>query len=288
MSNNGKLYLSSELNNNEYHAEKYHSSSSNLKDLITTKPGRWHKEGELWGIEKFHKEKVLHEKGEPKVSNAFDEGSLAHCLILEPHLLDEEFAVYPGFRKAGKDYLDFKAREVSSQNRTIVSKSQYKKVESWVKGYEKNGTAVDLLKGCEFESSLFCTMDGVKVKVRADAINVEQGYIADVKTTSYDTDVDSFANTVLDFKYQLSGALYCKAFEQYYGKPFDFYFVVLGKKDRSCEVFKLGAKSMGDGLDMVRKALSTYKKCEKSGIWKNNSIAKSSVKCYDDYEIQEV
>ena len=87
MSDKWKVYKGSELSNADYHGEKEHSSSSNIKDLITEKPGRWHKEGQLWGVEKYYEEKVLGNKKPQEQKNSFDEGSLAHCMILEPHFV---------------------------------------------------------------------------------------------------------------------------------------------------------------------------------------------------------
>lgn len=284
---NWKVFKGDDLTNEEYHAEKDHSSSSNLKDLNKTEKGRWDKD-DLWGIEKYYQEKILGVRSEQKENNAFAEGSLAHCLILEPHMLEQDFAIYPGFRKAGNDYKAFKAAEEVGLNRTIISKSQFKKVESWVTAYEGNQTAVDLIKGSNTEYSLFGEINGIKIKVRADAINIEEGYIADVKTTAYDTDQNSFKETVMDFQYELSGALYAKLFSMYYGKPFEFLFIVLGKKDKSCEVYRLGDDSVKKGDKKIRDALSVHNKCSKSGIWLNNKVDKKEIKCYDNYEILDV
>lgn len=269
------IYKGSQLSNNDYHAEKDHLSSSNLKMLLKD-------------IEKFYQEKILHNKGPQLDIPAFAEGSYVHGLILEPHLLDDEFTVFPNFRKAGKVWETFKAAEVSGKNRTIISKPQAKRCEGLVEGYKKNKTAVDMVNGCKKEFSLFLTLDNVPIKVRADLINIEEGFIGDIKTTSFDTDPDSFKFTMKDFGYGLSAALYCQAFEAHYGKPFDFYFIVLGKKDRSCEVYKLSQDSRAKGDREVFKALKLYKQCKKTGIWKSDKPSLLKTKNYSDYEILEV
>ena len=198
------IYVGDELSNNDYHAEKEHLSSSNLKMLLKD-------------VEKFHKEKILGECGPQKDIPAFAEGSLVHGMILEPHLLDKEFLCFDGFRKAGKVWQSFKDDEVSGAGRTILSKPQWKRCENLVTGYKSNNTAVNMVDSCEKEFSVFGELDGVPLKARADLINVEEGFIADIKTTSYDTDVDSFKFTMKDFGYALSASLYCSMFEQYYG-----------------------------------------------------------------------
>ena len=277
------IYKGDDLSNADYHVEQEHLSSSNIKDLIAEKS----KFGEkLWGIEKFYQEKIL---GNRKTlqKDVFDEGSLVHGLILEPHLVDEEFVQFPGMRKAGAAWTAFVTAEQSGKNRTILSKPQWMRCVNLVKGYNANSTAVDIVKSCDKELSLFNTIEDVPLKVRADLINIDEGYIGDIKTTSYDTDVDSFKFTMKDFGYATSAALYLKLFEEHFGKPFYFMFVVLGKKDRSCEIYRLSAESRAVGDREIFKAMKLYKKCKKSGIWK---IEKPNIlkKEYKDYEILEV
>ena len=84
-----------DLSNNDYHAEKTHLSSSNLKTLLKD-------------TEKFYQEKILGNKKQEQ-KNSFDEGNYAHSLILEPELIPDEYAFFPNFRKSGKDWETFKS-----------------------------------------------------------------------------------------------------------------------------------------------------------------------------------
>jgi len=258
-----------DLSNNDYHGEKDHLSSSNLKTL-------------LHDIEKFYQEKILGNKIQEQKA-VFDEGNYCHSLILEPEQIDMEYAFFTGFRKTGKDWEIFKE---ANKDKIILSKPQKHRVESWVENYKKHETAVELLKDCRHEVSLFGEFNGVPVKVRADSINVEKGYIADIKTSAYDTDVDSFKLVVENREYDLSAALYCSMFELYYRKPFDFYFVVLGKNDGQCEVYKASKETIKVGSMKVVSALNIFKKCNKSGIWTKDK--KSDILEKGDYEIKEV
>lgn len=258
------------LSNEEYHSEQTHLSSSNYKTLLKD-------------TEKFYKEKILGEK-EQKTSNAFDEGSLAHAFILEPHLVDVEFAMFDGFRKAGKAWEDFKN---SNPDKTLLSKPQWKRVEGWIDNYRKLPAATELLKGCDVELSLFGKFNNIPTKVRADAINIEEGYIVDVKTSGYDTDLESFKLTVDQFGYDLSAALYRKMYSDYFKKDFDFYFVVLGKKDNKCNVYKISKNTISKGNIQLAKACKIYRECIKSGDW-TTKTKKLEVQCVDDYEILEV
>ena len=268
------IYKGDQLSNDQYHGEKEHLSSSNLKLLLKD-------------VEKFYDEKILGNRVVKDIP-AFAEGSLVHGMILEPHLIDEEFVMFDGFRKAGKVWQNFKNAEVAGKNRTILSKPAWKRCEALVAAYRQNKTAVKMVNSCDKELSLFMNIDGIPLKVRADCINIEEGYIADVKTTSFDTDVESFKYTMKDFGYALSAALYCQLFEAHFGKPFQFYFIVLGKKDRSCEVYKTSKETRAQGDREVRKALKIYKECKKTEIWKNKKIDILKAKEYDNYEILTV
>lgn len=268
------IYKGSELSNEAYHAEKEHLSSSNLKMLLKD-PAQ------------FYDEKILGNRIVKELA-VFAEGSLVHSLILEPHLVDEEFVCFPEFRKFGKKWDAFKAAEKSGKNRTILSKPQWKRCELLVKTFEKNSTAVELVKQCDTELSLFLELDGVPCKVRGDCVDIENGIIADLKTTGYDTDPDSFTFTVKDFEYDLSAVFYCMVFEAHYGRSFDFFWIPIGKKDGKCEVYKMSKETRAKGERKVMKALKLFKECKESGIWEAKAVDKFGLKCYDDYEIKEI
>ena len=257
------------LSNDKYHAEKDHLSSSNLKMLLKD-------------TDKFYKEKILGE-GEPLKGAFLDEGNYAHTLILEPHMVNEEYVFFEGNRKAGKIWKAFEAEHKDS-GKIILSAAQKLKVENWVESYKKRPEAIDLVKNSNKEFSLFSDMLGVPLKVRADIINVDKGFIADIKTTASDPDVDTFGFTVEQYGYDLSAALYVDLFSRRYEKDFDFYFIVLGKRTQTCEVFKASDLTLGKGRKKVMNAIKLYKKCKESGKWDNEK----EVKPITDYEILEV
>ena len=143
---------------------------------------------------------------------------------------------------------------------------------------------MDLVKGADKEFSLFSDMLGVPLKVRADIINIDKGYIADVKTTASDPDLDTFKFTVEQYGYDLSAALYTDLFSRRYEKPFDFYFIVLGKRTMTCEVYKVSDLTLGKGRKKVMDAVKIYKGCLESGKWDNEK----EIKPITDFEILEV
>ena len=275
----GKNKLSGivEISNEDYHAELEHLSSSNYKSLLKDPS-------------KFFSEKILGERSPVSTStqNNFVEGTLAHTLILEPHLVDKEFKFFQGFRKQGKAWEEFKS-DPDNSNYILMSRSQLSKVKNWVTTYENLPTAKNLLSGGSPELSLFSKFLGIPTKARADYINIDQSYIVDIKTTSQPTDLDSFTYTCSRFGYFLSAALYCTLFGDFFNKKFDFYFIVLGKSDLNCEVYKLSQSSVESGYAQLISASSVYKHCKKTGVW--TSASSPILKIVDkdsDYEILEI
>lgn len=258
------------VTNREYHADKTYFSSSSLKLLITD-------------LEKFYQEKILGIKPEEEEKSVFSEGSYVHSLILEPEKIAQEYALFDGWRKQGKEFEAFKE---ANAGKIILSKPQQHRCEGWANAIKRRREAMELLKGGAAEYTLCSTLMDIPVKIRCDYINVDKGYIADIKTTGQAADVDVFKQTVRDFYYHLSAALYCEVAEQVHQKPFDFYFIVVSKPENVCDVYKLSKASRSTGHSFLIHAIKKYKQCMETGIWSNLELQK--VIDTSDYEIAEV
>lgn len=236
--------------NSEYHSDQEYLSSSDLKLLLKDPREFFHK--------KYSKKEI-----EPE-NPAFSEGSLVHSMLLEEHMVDLEFAFMDIMRKSGPLWEAFKT---SNPGKVCMSKPQYERCKAYADGAKKNPIAKRLLTGGDSEFTICQIINDVAIKVRADKINIEQGFIADVKTSSFPVDLDSFSLTINQYNYRLSAALYCLVAEQFYGKKFDFYFIAISKKDASCEVFKMSEQSFLAGRREITQAINTYKSCKASGNW---------------------
>lgn len=251
-----------------YHGNRTHLSSSNIKMLIKAP-------------EQFYTEWVLGQKPPEKENPNFSEGSFVHSLILEPESMSQ-YAIYPGLRKAGAA---FEAFEAANPHKTILSAAQVRRCEELYKAYAKMPVATVMLRNGFAEHTMLANILDVPIKTRADFINIDAGYIVDVKTTAAPTDIDVFRATVTQYSYELSAALYCEAARENYGKLFDFYWLVLSKQDGQCAIYKASSDTLSLGAAMYTQGLVMYKKCLKSGIWSLNQPAESFS---SDYEILEV
>lgn len=258
-----------QANNNEYHANRTHLSSSMLK-LLLKDP------------QQFYREWVLGERND-EYKPAFVEGSLTHTLCLEPEKVGE-YAVFPGARRAGAAFERF-AQE--NQGKTIVTANQMERAHSYANACMSHLTARRLLTEGHAEHNMVAELMGTPVKGRADYINLDKGYIVDVKTTSRPNNIDLFKSTCVEYCYDLSAALYCAIAAQAFGKSFDFYWIVISKNELTCEVYKASSETLAVGTINYMTALSMFKQCSATGIWTHDK-AIPEVTEETEYHIQEV
>lgn len=266
-----KLGVNEGISNTDYHAEQNYLSSSNLKTLLKDPA-------------KFHREKILGIREPEQERPYLTEGSYFHSLVLEPEKIAEEYAIYDGFRKQGKEYEAFL---LENPGRIVLSRPQVARCQRYLDGYKRRPEAGQLLSGGVPELTLCSELLKVPVKMRADYINVEKSYIADVKTTQYESGPEAFKLAMEEYKYGLSAALYAQIAHDVYGKLFDFYFVVLSKADFECNIYRASTETLSAGAAEVTRALVKYKKCLKTNNW-TDSLVSAKLEQIGDYEIEEV
>lgn len=256
--------------NADYHANRSHLSSSQLKVLLKD-PAQFYKEVVL-GVPELRVE-----------SNALTEGTFVHSLILEPHKVITDYAVFDGLRKAGQKYDDFVA---ANPGKTIVSVAQVMRCEKLLHAFQKHTAAKALITGGEAEHTMVQDLQSVPCKARADYI-LPARYIVDVKTTAMPSDKELFKETVTKYGYELSASLYKSIADKLHGAEHEFYWLVLSKADFQCRVYKASAKTLTTGAQQVSKALELYKHCMATGVWLSNAVAPAQA--LDElYNIEEV
>jgi hypothetical protein len=261
--------------NDEYHSDRKYLSSSVLKTVNKS-------------LDLYHLEYILGQKKEvsKETQAIFDYGTLCHSYILEPNTVSTDFNFFPGFRKAGKEFEDYKAA-LTNPRLPIISASQNSQVLELIKAYSKHPVAPNLVKDGFAEYTVCGELFGCPIKVRTDYLNIDKGYIVDVKSSGYSSDQESFKLTVDGLQYHLSAALYLQMLEKHFNKPFEFYFLVLSKKDKTCDVFKLSKETREKGELAVRNACDKYRKAKATGIW-TDFFDKPVAEASDEYEILEV
>lgn len=268
------------VSNKIYHDDRKYLSSSVLKTVLES-------------LEKYKNDYIDGNKPETSQSsqNNFDVGTLLHSMILEPHTVETDFNYYKGMRKSGAEFEAFLA-SCKDPKLPVISINQRKVAQDCMDAFSKHAVAKSLIRNGYAEQTICGTLHGVPIKTRFDWINVEEGYIADVKSTGYGSDLETFKGTVESFQYDLSGALYTAMAEQFYGKKFQFYYIVLSKKDKTCDVYKTSPTTMAAGKAKVVKACEKYLLAKATNVWTDDvlqgTISTSASMDEAGYIIQEV
>lgn len=255
-----------DLSNDEYHNNRSHVSSSVLKTAL--------KDPLL-----YYKQYVLQEEVPVRFQSAFDLGNYTHALVLEPHTVATDFAMWDGPRKAGKEYELFKMKH---QDKIILNKGQQDMGQMMYDNLCKtkidldDGTevmAIDFFNGGEAEVSVFTKMLGMNLKARFDYIDVDRGVIIDVKTTSSDiTTKDKAKEVILNLDYDLSAALYLDIAEKQYGKKFTFDWCFMQKLSAFTKFYKASDDTIAEGRRKYKEAVAKIKEWKRTGKYISNKI----------------
>jgi len=228
-----------ECSNAEYHADRHYISSSGLKKM-------------LYNPQDFYRAYVLNEPQPHRT--AFDVGTYVHTAILEPHLLEEECAVYEGIRR-GKDWEIFKT---DNAGKAIITDRELIKIERWLEAYKQDELATSLVTGGKPELTVCTELDECPVKVRCDYYH--DNYILDVKTTSAYLNKENITSVCFAFDYDLSAALYLDAFNKEMGTNIErFIFLFIGKNDDKIYIMEASKEFLENGRKKYKKAIDKLK-----------------------------
>jgi len=266
-----KLGFNKDIENQKYHDDKEFISSSGLK-LLYKNP------------REFHRIYVLGEDQNSMNQSALDMGTYIHAQILEPHLVETDFAIFEGAMRRGKAWEEFKS---NNEGKILLTKSQDALSQKLMKNYReakvvigKHGFENEVPVSSFFEDgaaeeTLCVVLNGVKVKVRFDYRREFEdfGSINDVKTTNeYISTPKQVMAICRTWGYDVSAALYTDAVAQETGKNHDFYFTFLSKKDGACRIFRASEEFLAGGRRKYQTAIEQLKEARESGIWYKNNI----------------
>lgn len=239
--------------NAEYHGNKTHISSSGLK-LILKDP------------DEYYRKYIIGEKDESK--SFFDFGTYIHALILEPHIVKDEFAIFGGAIRRGKLYEEFLEKHVG---KIILTKSEFDLGKKLMEGYNLNPHATELVKNGVAEDTYGAEINGVLVKVRTDYIT--DNAIIDVKTTSSSLSLREVRETIEKYDYDLSAALYLDVVNL--SRPDNkkienFSFIFTSKKDCDTLVVDASDELIEHGRNKYLSAINKFKQLTEDGYFDPN------------------
>jgi exodeoxyribonuclease VIII len=253
------------MTNEDYHADKHYFSSSQIKHALTS-PAHF-------------KHFVLDKNSKQKSTSAMELGTLIHTVVLEPHTFDDNYIVYDGDTNADGSVPRASARLLENKHplHKVVSKKWYETACKARMNIESYPAANNLIysKDAEYEPSYFaeCPDTGLKLRVRPDMIDLGNGVIVDLKTTSAKSKYEFMKDATYNYHYDLSAYMYLYVVYLLTGKQCDFYFFTVGKED-----FVPVA---------VYKASNTFLEAGKSKFFKAIENIKTALTLPENYRFQD-
>jgi PDDEXK-like domain of unknown function (DUF3799) len=106
-------------------------------------------------------------------------------------------------------------------------------------------------------------------KGRADTLNLDLGFVADLKTTK---DAEGFMKECVTFGYHIQAAFYLEGIKAMTGRDFDWYWVAVNMAaPHDTYVYKLGEEALEIGRIEVRNYMKKLKECQETDEWPNGN-----------------
>lgn len=178
----------------------------------------------FWKSSPFNPDRVQEQD-----SDAMMFGKLAHCMLLEPEKVDNEFEIADfGKSRSNKKYLELK----ETTSKVLVTSDEYSHAQKMIAEIREHKLASAIIDGATAEMPYFWIDEATKLycKCKIDAIKRTRNGIVviDYKTSS---DIEGILNWPQKLQYPLQADFYCRAVEKKYGeKPCEFVFVIQSNK----------------------------------------------------------
>lgn len=264
-------------------AEQYHAvdamSSGGLK-LVRQSP--FH----------FFGRKLDQNRPAEKDTKAKANGTLAHCMLLEPHEFDARFTVVPEDapnrpsirqRKAAKPseatvaaIAWWDAFDAANVGKIIVDPDALASARAQAAAVRALPDVAALLADGYPEASAFWIDDdtGELCKCRPDWVSTGHGsdgksvILVDGKTTT-DASPDGFGRAIWNYAYHLQAAWYVDGFEAATGmNVHGFVFAAVESAwPHAAAAYMLGDDVMDKARKEYRRLLNTYAECRRTGVW---------------------
>lgn len=247
----------------EYLGKKDHIAASDIKNFLKS-PAKYYYDKFV----KTTKEEQRH----------FSIGSAIHEIILEPHLFNTNYIVFPkvdGRTKEGKAKLEeFKQQ---SEGKTILYEDEMEMISVIGENALKNHTLVELMKDSYREVSCY-TIDevtGLKIRMRPDVMCATKSTIVDLKSC-IDSSPKDFRSSVYKFGYSLSAAYY----GDFIGR--ENYVFAAAEKTQPYQValYVLDDEKIQYGREQYRMGLDLIKFCQDNNYYPSYNEFEVLKDCY--------
>ena len=243
-----------DLSNENYHSAFGWYSSSQVKEALID-------------VQYFYLLYIAKEISKESTS-AMDIGTYFHTAVLEPEKLNDECAIFTGKVRRGTVWEEFRTENAG---KVILTQTEAAKAHVMVDAVGKDAESMALLREGEPEVSAFAKLEDLNIRVRADWIDFDKGFILDLKSTQGNPrNVMKIKKTIEMYHYDLSAALYLDAFnavQKAKGEPLlkDFYWTFASKDMAVSQLYRATDKMIELGRFKYRRALKELKEAEANG-----------------------
>lgn len=239
--------------------EQYHSSPG------VSRSGLW-KFQELPA--KYYYE-YLSGEYEREQKKAWDVGELFHTLVLEPHLFESKFYVFPKVDRrttAGKQ--QYAIAKAAAGERILINKEEYEMAQKMRDSLYADETIRLLMSGHpQIEKSIYWTDEetGILCKVRPDVWNAP--LIGDLKSTK-DASMRAIQNSAYAYGYYLQAAMIKEALKSIDTSFSRFIMATVEKTAPYCAAFYIMTEeAIAFGEQQFRNLLRMYARCLEASQW---------------------
>jgi exodeoxyribonuclease VIII len=196
-------------------------------------------------------------------------GSLVHTLMLEPHTFNDRYAISPDVNRTTKEgKAAYTAFTEANEGKEFISSKDFTTATAMIEQAKLNPIITDLLDLSEKEAMHTFEVLGVPCKMKADAINVIDGCIIDIKTCA-DASPDGFGRDAYNLGYLLQAAFYLYGYYLATGTNLKRFIFIAMEKTAPYIVkpYELTPEQIEMGRQQYLAALQTYKNCLAANKW---------------------
>ncbi len=221
---------------------------------------------------KYYKRYVAENRVPKKKTKEMIIGNIVHSLVLEPTLVDSEYAVKEKINGATKDGKKYNAGfSLLAGGREVIASDDYELSKCMAEEILKHPIFLRIIPGAKIEKSIFWVDEesGLLCKARPDIWNDDIGLICDLKTNP-ECDIDSINGYVIkQYGYHIQAAMQADAIASVTGKVINnFYFLLAGKEQPYMpRVLQLKEGWIELGRKHYKDALKILKVCMETNLW---------------------
>lgn len=215
----------------------------------------------------LYKQMVLEGKGKEKTFS-LNVGTAVHIHILEPHKKDRIKNLLDFGFEDRKKWQAIRKLEAENPEWLFFSDKEFEQIQSMVTSVKLHEKALKLYaSGTWNEVSMFWrdAKHGFDCKGRADTLNLEDGYVVDLKTTK---DAKNFMRECVDFGYHIQAAFYLRGLKAITGKDFKWYWVAVDSNSpHFTYVYEATEKTIMIGDLQVDEYMNALAVCLEEDVW---------------------